>query len=103
MPSCERRGQPTNCGQKKIKESDVKSVGVWSDSTRWKQFVPLFRSKDSFTTEFVQIRVMGIESSSQLSRGVVAIKNSPENCCSAVDEKPAELGSICLLHRTGQG
>ena len=69
MPSCERRGQSTNCGQKKIKESDVKGIAVWSDSTRWKQFVPLFRSKDSFTTEFVQIRVMGIESSSQLGRG----------------------------------
>ena len=32
----------------------------------------------------------------------MTIKNRPKNCCSTVDEKPAELGSTCLLHRTGQ-
>ena len=32
----------------------------------------------------------------------MTIKNLPKNCCSTVDEKPAELGSICLLHRTEQ-
>ena len=33
---------------------------------------------------------------------MIAIENAPENCCSTIDEKSAELGSICLLYRTGK-
>ena len=64
---------------------------------------PLVAIKYSSTQKVVKNGVIEIEIRSQIGRWVVVIKNIPQYGCSTIDEKPAQLVSICLLWRAGQG
>ena len=47
--------------------------------------------------------IVCIEISQQICWGMMTVENLPKNRCSTINEKSAQLGSICLLHRAYQG
>ena len=71
-------------------------------SSWWKQVFPLTPVKNFPTLKFNKNGIVGMEVTSQVGRGVISVKNIPQYCCSTIDEKSAQLVSICFLYGAGQ-
>ena len=81
-----------NVPQQEEQKSDIKVNRVWCPSTWWwKQFVPLTTIQNVSMPKSSKngMNMSGTKISGQVGRRLIVIKNIPQHCCSAIDEKPA--------------